>query len=518
MCTADGAPDGMGFGSVGFGSVAEALRLGDAVAEYLNSPAAAELDGTACGEALIAVGRIQSRLAAAQAGLLRRFDAASAHDADGYATSAAWLAGQTQLNRKDAKATVRQMRLLGKHPLLDDATGTGAISWSWAREIAGWTGRLPAGELREQADQILLDAAAGGAELDDLRVIAQAAYEAWRAQRPDPDDDPDDGGYSERYLQVDTTLDNAGRITGDLTPECAAAVQAVLEALGKKRGPEDDRTQPQRYHDALQEALEMVIRAKMVPGRAGTDTRVDVHIGLADLRGLDGASVLEEAWLAARAGQHGYLAGKDAEAVACDALIVPVVTGSPDWGVIARMVALVLDACGQDGHGRDQSGGTGTAGPQAARPLPPEAWEALQYGMAKLAIDFVSGPGALASVLRTGLLQAPYNGKSVPIDVGYSDSIPEPIRRAVIARDKTCAWPGGCDKRPASCDVHHIQHLKDGGPTSVKDCILLCQYHHDICIHRWGWEIELLPDGTTRAVSPAGQVLRSHGPPATRAA
>jgi hypothetical protein len=39
-------------------------------------------------------------------------------------------------------------------------------------------------------------------------------------------------------VQVDTTLDNAGRITGDLTPECAAAVQAVLEALGKKRGTE----------------------------------------------------------------------------------------------------------------------------------------------------------------------------------------------------------------------------------------------------------------------------------------
>jgi Domain of unknown function (DUF222) len=85
-------------------------------------------------------------------------------------------------------------------------------------------------------------------------VIAQAAYEAWRASRPDPDgDDPggDDGGYNDRHLRVDTTLDSAGRITGDLTPECAAA---VLEALGKKRGPEDDRTQPQRFHDALQEA------------------------------------------------------------------------------------------------------------------------------------------------------------------------------------------------------------------------------------------------------------------------
>jgi len=111
-----------------------------------------------------------------------------------------------------------------------------------------------------------------------------------------------------------------------------------------------------------------------------------------------------------------------AEAVSCDALIVPVVTGSPDWAVIAQMVGPVLDACGQ-----------------AAAALPPEAWEALQYAMARLAIDFVSGPGALASVLRTGLLPAPCNGKSVPIDVGYPENIPEAIRRAVILRDKHCA-------------------------------------------------------------------------------
>jgi len=82
----DGHPEGGGSGcarrtarpiarAVGFASVAEALRAGDMVAEYLNSPAAAGLEGAASGEALITIGRITSRLAAAQATLLARFDA-----------------------------------------------------------------------------------------------------------------------------------------------------------------------------------------------------------------------------------------------------------------------------------------------------------------------------------------------------------------------------------------------------------------------------------------------------------
>jgi hypothetical protein len=145
------------------------------------------------------------------------------------------------------------MRLLARHPLLDEATATGAITISWAREIAAWTGRIDHEELQAAADQILVDAATAGADLDDLKLLAQAAYEAWRAQEPDPEDDPRGRRFGDRYIILDTTLDGAGHIRGDLTPECAAAVTAVIEALGKSRGPEDFRTAGQRYHDALQE-------------------------------------------------------------------------------------------------------------------------------------------------------------------------------------------------------------------------------------------------------------------------
>ena len=227
----------------------------------------------------------------------------------------------------------------------------------------------------------------------------------------------------------------------------------MLEALGKSRGPEDFRSAGQRYHDALQEGCELLIRAKMVPDRAGADTRVDVIIPLSDLLRMDGASVIEDTWLRARAGEHGYLSGADAEAIACDALIVPVVTGSPDWTVIGQMIALVTGAyaharpAGQDGQPRRRR----------ARALPPQAWEALQHALARLAIQFVSGPGAIASALRRGLLGAPLNTRSVILDVGYRDTVPDSIRHAVILRDRHCAWPGGCDRRPGGlrCPSRH---------------------------------------------------------------
>src|ERR1700744_565455 len=180
----------------GYASVAQALRAAEAAMDYLNSAEAAELPGGACGDVLIALGRIQAKHGAAHAGFLRRFDAADAHDADGYGSSSAWLAAKGQLARKDARAAVREMRRLGERPRLGTAVSAGAITRSWALAIADWTRKLP-GEMREETDRILLEAAAAGASLDDLATLAACAIEKWRQQQPAPDS-PDDG-FDDRY-------------------------------------------------------------------------------------------------------------------------------------------------------------------------------------------------------------------------------------------------------------------------------------------------------------------------------
>ena len=494
MCTgSDGAP----------GSVAEAMRMTSAGLDYLNGPVGDELTAASYGTVLTSLGEIQAKLTAAHAAVLARFDAADAHDADGYRTSASWLAAMARMSFRDAKAAVRQMRAFRKHRPLEEALARGDISASWADQILQWIKKLPA-QLRDDTEtilaieKILVQAAAAGASLDDLAAILARALAQWQAQHPDPDEDDE---FDDRYVQVGSTFRGAGTIRGNLTPECAAAVQAVLEALGKKAGAEDTRSEGQRFHDALQLGCELLIRAKMVPDRAGADTQVMVHMPLSQLREMPGARGIEDAYIRGLLGEPGYLSGKDAEAAACDAQTVPVVTGHVDMTVVDQMIELALSAGDQ---------------PVRSTALSPEAWQALRHAMARLAVDLVSGPTGLAAFLRTQLLEEPWNKPSQPLDIGWSDSIPWYIRKAVILRDRTCAWPG-CNRPAAWCDVHHCRHKADGGETSVENCALLCQFHHDVCIHRWGWGLIVHPDGTTTAYGPDGRVLHSHSPPTARA-
>ncbi len=83
------------------------------------------------------------------------------------------------------------------------------------------------------------------------------------------------------------------------------------------------------------------------------------------------------------------------------------------------------------------------------------------------AVALVSGPGGLASFLRRRQLGARLAGPSLPLDIGYSETIPAGIRNAVILRDKHCQWAGKCNQPASACEVHHVRHQADGGKTSV---------------------------------------------------
>jgi Domain of unknown function (DUF222) len=507
-----------------FASPADAASMLGASLDHLAGTDWASLGTQAHGEMLARLQRAQAKLTAVNAAVLAAFTAQSGYEPDGHKSPRAWLINKTGISKGAAGAAVGWDRRLRRHRGIAAAMTAGAISESWAKEIAQWTGKLPA-DKRDEADAILLDAAAQGLSLDDLRLLARTIDETWQAQHPDPDDGGgDDGGdedgFGDRYLRLGATLDGVGKVDGDLTAACTAALQAIFDSLGKHLGPEDHRSIEQRQHDALAEALTRLIKAGLLPDSAGQATRAQVLIGFADLRRLHGASAAEHGWIAAQAGppgQAGWLTGPAAEAAACDALITPVVAGAVDWQALDAMTDLWLDAHHLGQHRQPCGCTCGGCTCPPPEPLTGDQKQQLRRALLELAADAMSGPDGLAAYLRTRQLGVPYAGKPLPLDVGTVQGIPAHLRRAVILRDQHCAWPGGCDRPPAGCQVHHVVFRSRGGKTRLKDLVLLCAYHHEVCIHRLGWTLVLHPDGTTEARSPQGQILRSHGPPTTRA-
>jgi hypothetical protein len=217
------------------------------------------------------------------------------------------------------------------------------------------------------------------------------------------------------------------------------------------------------------------------------------HVTLADLMLLEGSDGLREEWTRqARARWAGYRArtaeargddgddgawldGDAAAAIACDAMVVPVVTGEINPAVFADLVRLCaeLDKLSRRGiSAQDSEDGSPAVGTVISR-------EALEQAIVGKAVDLLSGPGGLASFVRQHQLGERLAGPSLPLDIGASASLPGSIRNLVHLRDR-----------------HY-------------------RFHHQIAIHRRGWTLVLNPDGTTTAWNKdKSKVLHSHDPPA----
>jgi hypothetical protein len=80
-----------------------------------------------------------------------------------------------------------------------------------------------------------------------------------------------------------------------------------------------------------------------------------------------------------------------------------------------------------------------------------------------------------------------------PLSVGRARrTIPAPMRRAIVLRDRHCRFPG-CDRPVAWADGHHLRHWIDGGPTAMWNVWLLCRRHHRL-VHEGGWRLERKAD------------------------
>src|SRR6266568_6324883 len=251
-------------------SAAEALGMLTSAMAYLSAADATQLAAETQAQCLHALEQAAAMGTAARTSILAAFTAGQGYSADGDYSSRAWLIHRTRVTKGAAMAYTAWVRRAAAHPEVAAALAAGQISESFARTLCTWTDRLP-GDSRAAADEILLAAAGQGL---DLRGLAELAAEM--LARAQPDDKVE--AFGDRAVRLETTFEGAGMLTGELTPECAAVVNAVLDALSMPAGAEDTRSHAQRYHDALHEAMHRLLTANLLPERAGQPVRAWVHI------------------------------------------------------------------------------------------------------------------------------------------------------------------------------------------------------------------------------------------------
>jgi hypothetical protein len=106
----------------------------------------------------------------------------------------------------------------------------------------------------------------------------------------------------------------------------------------------------------------------------------------------------------------------------------------------------------------------------------------------------ISPAAARRLACDAAVLPAVLGGASQPLELGRTRRLfTGPIRRALVLRDRGCAFPG-CDRPPGWCEAHHIHHWADGGPTTLANGVLLCGTHHRL-VEQGDWTVRLAADG-----------------------
>jgi hypothetical protein len=80
---------------------------------------------------------------------------------------------------------------------------------------------------------------------------------------------------------------------------------------------------------------------------------------------------------------------------------------------------------------------------------------------------------------------------------------PQNLKDFLIARDRTCRFPG-CRRSALLSDLDHAESWESGGSTSPDNIGALCRRHHRLKTHD-GWGIESFADGSCTWTSPLGK-------------
>ncbi len=493
-----GAGAGAGAGSV-VGVLALVEEL-EAVVEQLTAVDPRAMDGALAMEISPRVRTVVDRLGAQRLGLIGQIDADGLWASEPVRTVAHWLAARERVSLGSARKDVRTARVLRDHLTATALAGragvvtpehvgivVGIAATSPARlealtavvesEVAAPEGDgAPSEADREpeggaggaveggpgwpcRGEDVLLGLAGRHSLRDFTRIARRFAVVA--------DPESDERGYrlaSEReHLDLSPTI-GGYHVQGFLTEEHG---QLVRTALGAVMGAaEPGCTQSPAKRRAV--ALAGLARQALDEGR----------FGVTDEQGPAGDRLAA----GARAVGEDSRGARDGSARDGSPTVRPHLTVTVSWTELTHLLgAHVADNPTTAGS----TAGTDATAPAAAdlRAMNAQEW---QHLLESPPATWSDGRGPVTpEVLRRiaadyALTRVIFGPESQILDVGRAQrTFTGPRRKAIIARDQHCVWPG-CHEPPERAQIHHARvHWADGGRTSTDNAALLCWYHHD---------------------------------------
>lgn len=397
-------------------------------------------------------------------------EATGAAAAAGFGSTRRLLEHALRLPAHEARARVAHAAALGSRrgltgevlapelPATAAALAAGTVGAPQIAVIADATARVPSSAGPDAAGRVEAQLAALAQQhaVPALRRLAQRMLDHLDPDGPRPGDDeplPPTAGSVRWWRRRD------GRygIDGWLEPVPGATLDALLAALARPGptvdGVPDPRTADQRAADALIEVGDLARAAPARPTTGAEPPHITVTVDLATLTGPRPAPDRLP-------GLPGIPAPRDGTGpIAVDPF------GGPTRGAPRAPCPQCADPLDDDGRCHRRGA-------------------VLDHG------THIRAAEARLAACDARVIPAVLGADSVPLDVGRAvRTVTGPLRRAVVARDGGCTFPG-CDRAPHSCQVHHVVHWADGGASSLANCTLVCAHHHRF-VHATGWRIEV---------------------------
>jgi hypothetical protein len=377
---------------------------------------------------------------------IRRFDEAYGWHEQGAMSCAHWLAWRLGWDPATAREKVRVARALGRLPAIDGALRTARLSYAKVRALT----RVATPET--EATLLKMALFATGAQLERL----------CRGYRGVLDNNERMPAPEERSVRQRLLPGGMVKLEFVLEPDEAdlflRAVERAREVDARQTHAQQARTRQAEPLDAAAAGAPDAPETPAVTAAAAAPPApaADVSAETCWPSRADGAVKLAESFLAGN----------------------PVTgTGGERFQV---MIHLDQEVLGPDG-----------------------AWAATLEDGSRVSAETLRRVACDCGLVATG-------GDGEALNIGRrARSIPPAIRRALMLRDRGCAFPG-CT-HTAFLHGHHIEHWLHGGKTSLENLVMLCTFHHHL-VHEGGWTVTSEAAGAFTFHSPVGSLLALNSP------